>query len=142
LSRVAEASGAILGLSYPLLALSTGARAVYQLGFKSGVTDRVGPALSAVAATSYLVASVGFAVRKRSAWWVSVSVLVFETVMCLVVGSLSVVRPALVGRTVWRLFGIDYGFFPLVQPALGLLWLLWPTTRAAFGVRLGRSTPS
>jgi hypothetical protein len=49
-----KAAGTILAVSYPILALSTGARAIYQLFFKEGVSDRLPPALSAVAAVSYL----------------------------------------------------------------------------------------
>ena len=45
----AEAAGKILAISYPVLAISTGARAVYQLFLKEGVTDRLPPALTAVA---------------------------------------------------------------------------------------------
>ncbi len=52
--------------------------------------------------------------------------------MTLLVGTLSLLEPEFVGRTVWRLYGIDYGFFPLVQPILGLIWLLWPGTRKAY----------
>ena len=53
----AEAAGKILAISYPVLAISTGARAVYQLFLKEGVTDRLPPALTAVAALLYLVAT-------------------------------------------------------------------------------------
>jgi hypothetical protein len=95
-----------------------------------------GPALSALAATLYLVAAIGFAVRKRPAWIVSVSSLSLETLLTLVVGTLS--WPSLygdfIGGTVWRLYGQDYGFFPLFQPLLGLVWLFWPTTLQAYGI--------
>ncbi|MCC6627370.1 MAG: hypothetical protein IT340_08220, partial [Chloroflexi bacterium] len=43
-------------------------------------------------------------------------------------------QPDLIGRTVWRHFGADYGYFPLVQPLLGLIWLLWPETMRAYGI--------
>ena len=37
----------------------------------------------------------------------------------------------------WANFGADYGYFPLIQPILGLAWLFHRETRAAYelGVR-------
>jgi hypothetical protein len=135
LSGFIAAAGVILAVSYPVLALSTGFRAVYQLFLKEGVTNYIGPALSAVAALLYLVATVGFAIREKWAWRVSVVALGLEMVLVLVVGTLSIIMPQTIGRTVWRLYGIDYGFFPLVQPLLGLLWLFHPKTLVAYGIR-------
>ena len=45
-----SAAGVILAISYPVLALSTGTRALYQLFLKDGVTDLLPPLLSVVAA--------------------------------------------------------------------------------------------
>ncbi|MCX7783130.1 MAG: hypothetical protein N2318_05740 [Meiothermus sp.] len=129
---VIRAIGQILAVSYPLLALSAGVRAVYQLFFKPGVTDYFPPALSAVAAAIYLVATVAFVNRKPWTWWVSVGALSFEMVGVLGVGTLSLVMPEVIGRTVWHDFGSDYGFLPLVQPLLGLVWLFWPENRKLF----------
>jgi hypothetical protein len=91
--------------------------------------------LSALAAVLYLLATVGFAYRRRWTWWLSVISLGVESLLTVAVGIWSFVDPALIGRTVWRHFGEDYGFFPLFQPLLGLIWLLWPLTMAAYGVR-------
>ncbi|MBK7215738.1 MAG: hypothetical protein IPH95_01380 [Candidatus Promineofilum sp.] len=137
LSGFIRAAGVILAISYPVLALSTGARALYQLFFKEGVTDLLPPLLSAVAAVCYLLATVGFVVRRHWAWRLSVSMLVFELVMVLLVGTLSTIMPDTIGRTVWANFGADYGYFPLIQPILGLAWLFHRETRAAYelGVR-------
>ncbi|AEB12217.1 hypothetical protein [Marinithermus hydrothermalis] len=132
LPPLVQAAGQVLAVSYPLLAFSTGGRAVYQLFFKPNVTYYLPPLLSLVAALCYLLATIGFVVRRRWAWRLSVGVLAFETIMTLLVGTLSLLEPEFVGRTVWRLYGIDYGFFPLVQPILGLIWLLWPGTRKAY----------
>ena len=63
LSGFIAAAGVILAISYPILAISTGFRAVYQLLFKEGVTNYLAPALTAVAALLYLIATIGFAVR-------------------------------------------------------------------------------
>lgn len=128
-------AGTILAVSYPVLALSTGFRSVYQLFLKEGVASYTGPALSAVAALCYLTATIGFAYRRRWAWWLSVSVLGFESLMTLVVGTLSIINPELIGSTVWRYFGIDYGFFPLLQPLLGLAWLFHRETLQSYGIR-------
>ena len=128
-------AGTILAISYPVLALSTGFRAVYQLFLKDGVASYTGPALSAVAALCYLTATIGFAYRRRWAWWLSVLVLGFETLMTIVIGTLSIINPDLIGSTVWRLFGIDYGFFPLLQPLLGLAWLFHTETLQSYGIR-------
>lgn len=134
LSGIASFAGYALAISYPVLALSTGVRAVYQLFFKAGATEVVGPSLSALAAACYLVATIGFAYRRRWSWYVSFAVLAFETAMSIIVGTLSYAYPDLIGRTAWGHFGADYGYFPLVQPILGLIWLAWPVTLAAYGV--------
>jgi hypothetical protein len=135
LSGFIAAAGVILAISYPVLAISTGFRAVYQLFFKEGVTNYLAPALSAVAALLYLIATIGFAVRKKWAWQISVVALGLEMVLVLFVGTLSLIVPETIGRTVWRYYGIDYAFFPLIQPLLGLLWLFHPKTLAAYGIR-------
>ena len=57
--------GYILTVSYPLLALSTGVRALFQLVLKEGVVNYLAPTLSLVAALCYLTATIGFARRVR-----------------------------------------------------------------------------
>lgn len=130
-----QAAGVILAVTYPVLALSTGYRAIYRLFFKEGVTYFLPPAMSLVAAVCYLVATLGIVMRSRwgkSAWRLSIGVLVFETFMTLLVGTLSYTNPDLVGNTVWRNFGADYGFFPLFQPLLGIAWLLNREVKKSF----------
>ena len=134
-----QAAGVILAVSYPVLALSTGFRAVYRLFFKEGVVDFLPPAMSLVAALSYLIATLGIVYRKQwgaKAWWLSVGVLGFETLCTLVIGSLSFIEPDLIGRTVWRAFGADYGYFPLFQPLLGLAWLFNKDVRRSYGFKI------
>lgn len=135
------AAGTILAISYPVLALSTGVRAIYQLvllatGARTG--PFLPPSLSAIAALAYLTATIGFAVRKRWAWRLSVAVLGMESALTLIVGTLSYIMPDVIGSTVWRHFGADYGYFPLVQPLIGLAWLFYPETLRLYGIR--RST--
>ncbi len=135
MSGFISAAGVILAVSYPVLALSTGVRAIYQLFFKEGVINYLASTLSLIAALCYLIATVGFTIRKRWAWKLSVGVLLFETAMTLVIGSLSLIYAQEIGRTVWANFGMDYGFFPLVQPLLGLAWLFHPETLRLYGIR-------
>ena len=137
ISDLTYAFGIILGLSYPILALSTGARAIYQLFFKEGVTYYLPPLLSAVAASCYLGATFGFVIRRKWAWRLSVGLLGFETLMTFTIGTLSILYPDLIGRTVWRYYGMDYGFFPLFQPLIGLVWLFSPGTLRAYGISVG-----
>lgn len=125
--------GYLLGLSYPVLALSTGVRGVYQLFFRADLND-LGPALSVLAAGFYLTATIGFFVRQKWAWRLSTTMLGIETAFTLVVGTLSLIYPDLIGSTAWRAFGQDYGYFPLFQPLLGLVWLWWPDTRRSYGL--------
>ncbi len=134
-ANVISPIGYILAVSYPLLALSTGVRAIYQLFFKGDVDNYLAVYLSALAALLYLLATIGFVYRRRWTWWLSVGSLGFESLMTLLIGAMSFVDPDLIGRTVWRHFGEDYGFFPLFQPLLGLVWLIWPQTMVAYGVR-------
>ena len=134
-ANVASPAGYILAISYPVLALSTGVRALYQLFFKAGVTDYWPPTMSGIAALCYLLATIGFAYRRRWAWWLSVGVLGLETLLTLLVGTWSYIDPAQIGSTVWRHFGADYGYFPLFQPILGLLWLFWPVTMRVYGIQ-------
>lgn len=134
LSTFANVAGGILGVSYPVLAISTGARALYQLLLKEGVTNYTGPSLTALAALLYLIATIGFAKRQRWAWQLSVGALGLETILTIIVGTLSFIIPEVIGNTAWRHFGADYAFFPFVQPLLGLVWLLHPETRRAYGI--------
>ena len=136
LSGFIQAAGVILAVSYPVLALSTGVRAIYQLFFKAGVADYLPAILSGIAALCYLTATVGFIVKRRWAWKLSVGVLLFESLMTIVIGTMSYLAPELIGRTVWAHFGADYGYFPLVQPLLGLAWLIHPATLRVYDIDL------
>ena len=88
ISDFIHVAGFVLAVSYPILAISTGFRGVFQLFFKEGVTNYLGPSLSTVAAICYLVATIGFAVRQKWAWWLSVSFLGIETLLTLIVGTM------------------------------------------------------
>ena len=150
-----QAAGVILAISYPVLAISTGFRAVFQL-FEQDPTNS--PGLTLIAATCYTLATIGFAKQPRSdrptkeprtflgrlwqsipvqtGWKISAYVLIFETILTLVIGTMSYTHPEVFGRNVWEFFGRDYGYFPLIQPLLGLAWLFGPQTLRAYGFKL------
>ena len=131
--------GYILAVSYPVLALSTGVRALYQLFVRDDIINYLPVFLSGAAALCYLVATIGFAYRRQWTWWLSVGVLGLETLLTIIIGVWSFIAPPMIGGTVWRHFGEDYGYFPFFQPILGLAWLLWPQTLRAYGVHINKS---
>ena len=134
-SRFIKGAGIVLAVSYPVLAVSAFFRGIYQLFLKESEINPVGPGLTLIASLLYFLATFGFAIRRRWAWYLSVIVLGIETVFTLVVGLLSILYPEMIGSTVWRYFGIDYAFFPLIQPLIGLAWLLYPATMQAYDIR-------
>ena len=84
--------------------------------------------LSAVAGVIYIVATVTLARGSRTSRRVAWVAIVLELVGVLTVGTLSLLDPAAFPRaTVWSVYGIGYGFVPLVLPVLGLLWLARPS---------------
>jgi hypothetical protein len=80
--------------------------------------------LSAFAAVVYIVATVAFVRGGRGGRRTATVALSVELAGVLVVGTLSLAdRAAFPDATVWSVYGIGYGFLPLVLPMLGLLWL-------------------
>jgi hypothetical protein len=56
--------------------------------------------------------------------------IIAELAGVLIVGTLSVLQPEAFPRaTVWSVYGIGYGFVPLVLPVLGLVWLVRTRSR-------------
>lgn len=100
-TRAISLIGYILGISYPLLALSTGARGLYQFFLRDDLT-KLGPALSVLTAVLYLIAAVGFFKRTTHWWRISVYTLGIETALTLVVGTLRFIIPDVIGSTAWR----------------------------------------
>jgi hypothetical protein len=112
--------GRVLVGVYGLFALAASARAGVQIGTQFHVAP-LAYLLSALAAVIYVVATVALARGNRRLAFVCCSV---ELVGVLVIGTASLVdRAAFPKATVWSLYGIGYGFVPLVLPVLGLLWL-------------------
>lgn len=118
--RVGRGPGRLLVAVYAVFALAASSRAVLQLATRFDEAP-VAYLLSAVAAGIYVVAAVALARDLRR---VALAACVFELVGVLVVGTLSLVlRDVFPDETVWSVYGIGYGFVPLVLPVLGLLRL-------------------
>lgn len=129
--------GRVLVVVYGILALAAIGRSVFQ------IIDRFDEApiafsLSAVAAVVYAIATIALAARWDRLAWITIW---FELVGVLVVGTLSLVAPGVLGleeinpfgreATVWSVYGAGYVFIPLVLPVLGLLWLRKTAGRTA-----------
>ena len=114
---------------YAILAIAATGRSVFQ------IIDRFGEApiaftLSALAAVVYIVATLALALGWRR---VALLTICFELAGVLVVGTISILAPGVLGldgvdpfgreATVWSAFGAGYLLVPLVLPMLGLLWL-------------------
>lgn len=139
-ARVAGSGvGRALVAVYAVLAIAATGRSVFQ------IIDRFGEApvafvLSALAGVIYIVATIALGARLRMLALVTISV---ELAGVLVVGTLSLVAPALLGlnsldpfgrdSTVWSAFGAGYLLVPLVLPVLGLLYLRRSSARSAKG---------
>ncbi|MET0693487.1 MAG: hypothetical protein ABWY56_06120 [Propionibacteriaceae bacterium] len=124
--RTNSGAGRVLVAVYAVFALSASARAGVQLTTQYHEAP-LAYLLSALAAVVYIVATItlarGTAGSRR---WATIAIVV-ELVGVLTVGTLSVFDAEAFPRaTVWSIYGIGYGFVPLVLPILGLIWL-WRT---------------
>jgi len=124
--------GRVLVFVYGILALAATGRSVFQ------IIDRFTEApiaftLSALSALVYIVATIALIAPGRGWYRVAWSTISFELAGVLVVGTLSLFAPAVLGlhsidpfgrdATVWSVYGMGYVFVPLVLPVLGLWWL-------------------
>ncbi|UTT62521.1 hypothetical protein [Microcella humidisoli] len=115
--------GRVLIAVYGILALAAIGRSAYQIATKFDEAP-VAYALSAIAAAVYVLATVALVARGAVWFRVAVIAIAFELAGVLIVGTLSIIDPALFpDDTVWSQFGRGYAFIPLVLPVLGLLWL-------------------
>ena len=121
--RTSSGAGRALVAVYGVFALAATARAGVQLATRFDEAP-LAYLLSAVAGVVYLVATVTLGRGDRTSRRVAWIAIGLELMGVLVVGTLSVLDPAAFPRaTVWSVYGIGYGFVPLVLPILGLLWL-------------------
>ena len=115
--------GRLLIAVYGVLALAATGRSFVQI-VRAFDEAPLAYSLSALAAVVYIVATVAL-MRRSIRWyriaWITIS---FEMLGVLVVGTLSLVDPALFEHaTVWSIYGSGYLFIPLVLPLLGMWWL-------------------
>ncbi|WP_022884148.1 hypothetical protein [Glaciibacter superstes] len=115
--------GRLLIAVYGVLALAATGRSFVQIVGKFDEAP-LAYTLSALAAVVYIVATVAL-MRPSTAWyrvaWITIG---FEMLGVLVIGTLSLVDPALFPHdTVWSVYGRGYLFIPLVLPILGMWWL-------------------
>jgi hypothetical protein len=115
--------GRVLIAVYGILALASIGRSAYQIATKFDEAP-VAYSLSALAAAVYVLATIALVARGTVWFRVAVIAIAFELAGVLIVGTLSIIDPALFpDDTVWSQFGRGYAFIPLVLPVLGLLWL-------------------
>ena len=121
--------GRLLVAVYAILAIAAVGRSTFQ------IIDRFSDApiafsLSAVAAVVYVLATLALALGWDRLAWITIS---FELAGVLIIGTLSIVAPEVLGlddanpfgreATVWSAYGAGYLFVPLALPVLGILWL-------------------
>ncbi len=115
--------GRVLIAVYGILALAALGRSAYQVITKFEEAP-VAYALSALAAVVYVIATIALVARGAVWFRIALIAIAFELAGVLIVGTLSIIDPALFpDDTVWSQFGRGYAFIPLVLPVLGLLWL-------------------
>ena len=122
-------AGRVLVAVYAILAIAATGRSAFQ------IVDRFDEApiafsLSALAAVVYVVATLALAFGWRR---LALATICFELAGVLVVGTISILAPGLLGldsvdpfgrqATVWSAYGAGYVLVPLVLPVLGLLYL-------------------
>lgn len=110
---------------YAVLSLAALGRSSFQILTKFDEAP-LAYALSGVAATVYVIATIAVALSGRPRIRrLALGAIGFELVGVLAIGTLSVFRPELFpDATVWSQFGMGYVFIPLVLPIVGLWWLL------------------
>ena len=124
--RTNSGVGRALVAVYAIFALAATARASVQLLTKFDEAP-LACLLSALAGLIYIVATITLARGTRASRRVALVAIIIELLGVVAIGTLSVVDPAAFPRaTVWSVYGIGYGFVPLVLPILGLAWL-WHT---------------
>jgi hypothetical protein len=122
-SRTNTGAGRALVAVYGVFALAATARASVQLATRFAEAP-LAYLLSALAGVIYIVATFTLASGGRTSRRVAWAAILIELAGVLTVGTLSLVEPAAFPRaTVWSVYGIGYGFVPLVLPVLGLVWL-------------------
>ncbi|MEY4321192.1 MAG: hypothetical protein RLZZ471_1133 [Actinomycetota bacterium] len=109
---------------YGVLAFAATGRASYELIAKFYKAP-LAYSLSAASALIYIVATIALARHSRVSQRIALVTISVELIGVIVVGTLSIFTPDVFPRsTVWSWYGVSYGWFPLIMPIVGLLWLL------------------
>jgi hypothetical protein len=124
--------GRLLVVVYGILALAATGRSLIQIVERFDEAP-VAFTLSAVSAVVYIVATVALVAPGRGWYRLAWGTISFELAGVIVVGTLSVFAPSVLGltsidpfgrqSTVWSAYGMGYLFVPLVLPILGMWWL-------------------
>lgn len=124
--------GRVLVAVYGILALAATGRTAVQIIERFDEAP-VAFTLSGLSAVVYIVATISLVAPGRVWYRVAWIAITFELLGVLVVGTITLVAPDLLGAgtgnpfgrtsTVWTLYGAGYLFIPLVLPMLGLWWL-------------------
>lgn len=124
--------GRVLVVVYGILALAATGRSVVQIIERFGEAP-IAFSLSALSAVVYIVATISLVARGARWYRVALVTITFELIGVLVVGSITVLAPNLIGlasndpfgqtATVWSSYGLGYVMIPLVLPILGLIYL-------------------
>lgn len=115
-----QGPGRMLIAVYGIFAIAATSRSAVQLATRFDQAP-VAYLLSAFAAVVYVLATITLALNARRVAYVACAV---ELAGVVTVGVISLLVPQeFPDATVWSVFGIGYGFIPLVLPVLGLLWL-------------------
>jgi hypothetical protein len=124
--------GRLLIVVYAILALAATGRSAFQIISRFDEAP-LAYSLSALSAVVYILATVALVAPGRTWYRIAWATISFELLGVLVVGTISVAAPELLGlssvdpfgdqSTVWSAYGLGYLLIPLALPVLGMLWL-------------------
>lgn len=131
-SRRTLGIGRVLIAVYAVLAIAATGRSAFQIADRFDEAP-VAFTLSAISAMVYILATAALIAPGQGWYRVAWLTIGFELVGVLVVGTISLVAPGLLGlddsnpfgreSTVWSAYGAGYLLVPLVLPVLGLVYL-------------------
>ena len=124
-SRRMAGVGLVLVAVYAVMALAATGRSFVSIVQRFDEAP-VAYSLSAVAAVVYILATLALLFAGGHGWYVVAwSALIFELVGVVIVGTLSLVLPAVFQHpSVWSGYGVGYLFIPVVLPIVGMWWLV------------------
>jgi hypothetical protein len=124
--------GRLLIVVYAILALAATGRSAFQIISRFDEAP-LAYSLSALSALVYILATVALVAPGRVWYRIAWTTISFELLGVLVIGTISVAAPEMLGlsssnpfgeqSTVWSAYGLGYLLIPLALPVLGMLWL-------------------